>query len=147
MKFLLIIPDGVGIRNFLCTPFIDQLLDRGGVTVWHALSEGTLAAHRPRWGDAVGWQPLPGFREGLRERILREAKIFAQLYWRHDRDAGDVQLRFRRPRGRWVTRLVTVAARTLGRLRASPQGFLWLEQRHRDATLGADHFRAFAEFL
>jgi len=147
MKFLLIIPDGVGIRNFLCTSFIDQLLNHGEVTVWHTLHDATLTVHRERWGASVRWCALPAFREGLAERVLRQAKIFAQIHWRYHQDAGDVQLRFRRPRGRWTSRLVTIAAHALGRLHAHPKGLARLDRRHAGATLRAGYLVSFESFL
>ena len=30
-RYLIIVPNGVGIRNFFCTPFIDRLLESGSV--------------------------------------------------------------------------------------------------------------------
>lgn len=38
MKFLIIVTDGVGVQNFLCTPLVGMLLAKGKAVVWHALS-------------------------------------------------------------------------------------------------------------
>jgi len=79
-RFLIIVPNGVGIRNFFCTEFVDRLLESGFVVVWHALSEADISPFRERWGNAVTWRELPAIRDGLAERIVRQAKIHAQLY-------------------------------------------------------------------
>src|SRR5205807_2231958 len=100
MRYLLLIPDGVGTRNFLCTPFIDLLLKSGDVLIWHALPEGNMLMLKQQWNGAIVWQAMPRFRESFAGRVLRQAKIFAQFYWR--REGGtDVMLHQMRPSG-WI---------------------------------------------
>jgi len=147
MKFLVLVPDGVAIRNFFCSRFVDLLLSEGEVLVWHALPEPSVAPHRQRWGDSVRWEILPGFREGLPERVLRQAKMYAQLYWNYDRDDSDAVLKFLRPSGRLVNRALTFSARNLGRICGSERGVVWLDRRHARATVGADYFGTFETFL
>src|SRR5262249_34232296 len=87
-RYLGIVPNGVGIRNFFCTPFIDRLLQSGSVAVWHALAPDDIAPFRERWGTEVAWRELPPVRDGLLERLVRQAKIHAQLYWQLRLDPG-----------------------------------------------------------
>jgi hypothetical protein len=147
MKFALVIPDGVGIRNFLCTRFVELLLEHGQCLIWHALPEQAIQPLQHRWGSAVQWVALPRFREGLVERVLRQAKLYAQLYWQYDRDATDVLLAARRPGGRWRHRLLTQLADRLGRLHANPRGVVWLDQLHARSILRARYLHAFELFL
>jgi len=96
MKYLLLIPDGVGTRNFLCTHFIDLLLKSGDVLVWHALPEENLGDLRQQWNGSIKWQPLPRFRERSRRARVASGKNIRQFYWR--RDGGtDVMLQQMRP--------------------------------------------------
>ena len=97
IKYLLVVPDGVGIRNFFCTRVIDRLLESGQVVVWHALPKESVAPFQERWGERVRWVELPPIVDGLVERLFRQAKIFAQIYWQQ-KDGPDVQLKRRRPR-------------------------------------------------
>jgi hypothetical protein len=147
MKFALVIPDGVGIRNFLCTRFVELLLEHGQCLIWHALPEQAIQPLQERWGPAVQWAALPRFREGPTERVLRQAKIYAQLYWQYERDAADVLLAARRPGGRWRDRLLTGLAQSLGRLHANPRGVVWLDQLHAQSTLRARYLDQFEQLL
>ena len=147
MKFLIITPDGLGIRNFLCGRFIELLLSKAEVVVWHSFSETTLAPHRERWGNAVRWATLPSFREGLTERVLRQAKIYAQLYWRYDVDNSDLALRFLRPSGRLRNHAVAFIARWLGRTLSTARGMIWLDKQHARATLRANYLKSFEDLL
>ena len=53
MRFVVLIPDGVGIRNFLCTEFVALLCGFGEVCIWHSLSEETLAPFVKELGPRV----------------------------------------------------------------------------------------------
>jgi len=129
MNLLLVIPDGTGIRNFLCTDFIEGVPATGSVTVWHALPPASLAPFQARWGDRVRWLPLPPFREGIVARVLRQAKVYGQLYWQ--RESGlDLVLRQLRPRGRRSVRVLGATARLLGTLAAGPRRLHWLDRLH-----------------
>jgi hypothetical protein len=147
MKFLIVTPDGLGIRNFLCGRFIELLLSKGEVVVWHSFSDTTLAPHRERWGDAVRWELLPTFREGLAARVLRQAKIYAQLYWRYEEDNSDVALTFLRPSGRLANQTVAFIARWLGRSLSTARGLRWLDDQHARATLRANYLKRFEDVL
>lgn len=141
MKVVLVVPDGVGIRNFLYTRFLDLLSSEAEVVAWHVLPEHVLATQE---GRAVRFEPLPYVREGLAARVLRQAKIYAQLHWRHEEDAAEVLLRFRRPSGGTLSRAVGHAAHLLGRLVPTPDGAAWLDRSH--AKLAGD-LAAFEAFL
>lgn len=130
MHTVIIVPDGAGVRNFLCSTFIELALDHGPVTVWHALPSEAIAPHRERFGTAVTWEVLPRYREGLLARLLRQSKIFAQLAWQRDRDGSGVMLKFlRRPR-RLKPRLLWLASRAVGRVFGSAHGAALLHRRH-----------------
>jgi len=146
MKYLLVVPDGVGIRNFFCTRVIDLLLETGEVLVWHALPHESIAPFRAKWGDRVRWVDLPPIRDGLVERFYRQSKIFAQLEWQA-KGAPDVQLKRRRAPSRFKARMLYAAARVAGKACARPAGILWLDRKHAKAALAARHTRAFEEFL
>jgi hypothetical protein len=146
MRVLLVIPDGLGIRNFLCTSFIDHLLSNGEVVIWHNLPDTTISQYSRLW-KTVRWERMPAFREGLFERVFRQAKIYAQLYWHYDEDRSEVALRFRRPRGRLINRAIALSARGFGRVLRTQKGTIWLDRQHALRTLRADYLRAFEEFL
>lgn len=147
--YLLLVPDGVAIRNFLCTRFVDRLLGDGGrVTLWHALPDASLAQHRDRWPqERVTWLPLPAYREGLAERVLRQAKVDAQLAWQAEDDAADVQRRLRRPSKHLPTRLVAAAAGLTGRAFGSAAGVQRLDRWHARTALARQAFGDYARTI
>jgi hypothetical protein len=146
IKYLLVVPDGVGIRNFFCTRVIDRLLESGQVVVWHALPKESVAPFQERWGERVRWVELPPIVDGLVERLFRQAKIFAQIYWQQ-KDGPDVQLKRRRPPARLKARAMYVAARLLGRACAFPRAIQWLDRMHQKSAYRAPHTNAFLSFL
>ncbi len=111
---------------------MDRLRGEGEVVVWHSLSESILAPHRERWADGVTWRALPPYRETLTERILRQAKVYAQLYWQYDADhsAEVFRLYFRYPSRDWRHRQLTSLSRHLGQLLGHAAGVQWLDRQH-----------------
>jgi len=152
LKYVLVMPNGVGIRNFLCTRFIDLLLESGEVCVWHALPPESIAEFRGLWGERVRWQTLPPIQDGLLERLFRQAKAFAQLYWQR-KQGPDPQLKrlrdLRRLRARspWRVRAFESASKAIGRVGAGPRRVALLDRLHQAAAARAKHMRAFEGFL
>ena len=146
VKYFLVVPDGVGIRNFFCTRVIDLLLESGEVVVWHALPRESVAPFQARWGDRLRWVDLPRIHDGVAERFFRQAKIFAQLYWQ-GKQTTDIQLKRRRPPSRLKARLLYSAARLIGRISSRPGGILWLDRMHCKAAARAPHMKEFMTFL
>src|SRR5687768_14970466 len=81
MHTVLLIPDGVGVRNFVLGPFLQELRQQGRVTVLHGLP--AEVAHRPELHHVpeVEWCPLPVYKEDLLTYQLRRALLFSHLYW------------------------------------------------------------------
>lgn len=145
-SYLIVVPDGVGIRNFFCTRVIDRLLESGQVCVWHALPHESIEPFQQRWEGRVRWEVLPPIHDGLVERFFRQSKIYAQLYWQ--RKLGpDVQLQRRRPPSHWKPWLIDRAERIVGNLCSGPRRILWLDRMHQALAARAPHTRAFLDFL
>jgi hypothetical protein len=147
MKFVMVTPDGLGIRNFLCSRLIELLLSDGEVVVWHSFSEATLAPHQNRWGDAVRWERLPSFREGLKERVLRQAKIYGQIYWQYEEDSSDAMLQFMKPSGRLLNHALALTAQNVGRVLGNQKGVAWLDRQHAKAASDAAQLQAYKNTL
>lgn len=124
----LIVPDGVAIRNFFCSSFLTRALALGPVAVWHSLPDAIVAPYNT---PGVVWHQLPAAREGALERTLRYAKVYVQLAWRADEDAGRMLLEYaaRAPRNP-ANQLIHGAALTLGRRMASARGAARLDAWH-----------------
>lgn len=146
MKTLIVLPDGVGIRNFLCTQFIDLLMAHGEVIIWHALSEETLAPYQHKWKEKVRWYALPQTRESTAERILRQSKIYAHRYWQCE--YYYVQ---QAKQGRSLSALynqgVGMASRVVGRVSAGPRRLRALEKLHAYSVSRSRHIALYEDFL
>ena len=134
-RVLLVVPDGVGVRTFLCSRFPDVVRRRGAtLDVWHALPDEVLDEHRDALGPEVGFHRLPVRREPVRARVLRTAKRFAPLY-QHD-EPGTEKLLVDRSQTT-VDHLVHRSGKVLGRLLATAPGALpMVERAHARASRG-----------
>lgn len=134
-RVLLLVPDGVGLRTFLCSRFPALLLEAGwALDVWHALPEHVLDEHREALGPSVGFHVLPVRREPPLARVLRSGKRFAPLY--AEREAGTDALLRDRSRTT-VDRLVHRSGTALGRALAHAPALLpRVEAAHARTSLG-----------
>lgn len=128
MRPLLLIPDGVGVRNFLLGTFLRKLSAQGQAQVLHVVPEEQLATYRKGLGGDARWDSLIPYRESKLSFTLRYSLSYAQMYW-----ADTQAMRYVRNsplRGGWRTRSVMKAARLIGRAAATPNGIRKLEHWH-----------------
>lgn len=126
MRIALLVPDGVGIRNFVIqSPFSD------GVLVLHRCPEEFLeplerVAHGA--GNEFVWREMEGLEERPIPFALRQCLIYAHLFW------GDTHaMRMTRNRavgGSWKTKLADKTGRFIGRMASWPAGIRMLEALH-----------------
>jgi len=146
LRYLLVIPDGTGIRNFFCTPFIDLLLETGSVHVGHGLPVASVAPFESQWGERVTWSRLPSIRDGVFERAARQSKASAQIFWQR-RSRGEVPLKLRRPAARFRDRLMARVTNAAGWLFGGRRRIVWLDRLHRLSASQATHMPAFRDFI
>ncbi|HEU4628922.1 MAG TPA: hypothetical protein VFS08_04225 [Gemmatimonadaceae bacterium] len=148
MSLLLLIPDGVGVRNFLREDFLRRAVRTGPVDVLHpipsavtdrypALALAGVRAHELREG--------PGPRLAA---LLRASLAYAQMYW-----ADTQSMRFARRvpvRGGLRARALYGAARVIGAGAAWPGGLRALDRWHCAAAAAAPevaHYQRLLETL
>lgn len=128
MSVVLLIPDGVGVRNFLIGSFLHQASARGACHVLHVIPENLLSTYRNGVGERVKWSPMLPFRESPVSSMLRYALGYAHQYW------ADTQamryVRSRKPTGSWRTKAIHYAAKMVGRAAASQAGVQMLDNLH-----------------
>ncbi len=80
MKILLIVPDGVAVRNYLYSNFITALNNKGAeVTVYHQISEGAINEVKTAQKNIKSFHLIPRFIEKPKARLLRESLAYARL--------------------------------------------------------------------
>jgi len=148
MKIALVVTDGVGVRNFILTPFLKQAAERGEVLVLHPIPDHLLPMYTSLCNKGIKWHPLKKLQEPPFLFILRYALLYAQMYW-----ANTYAMRINRSRpikGPWRTKLKYKLAKFIGYIFASPQGMRQLEKWYHKAVKRqsevAYYYRLFQEF-
>lgn len=79
MKITLIVPDGVGIRNYLYSSFIDELVSNDiDVIIYHNFNDEVVNEIKKNQSTFL-FKKIPNIKEGYIERILRESLAYARL--------------------------------------------------------------------
>ncbi len=129
MNLALLLPDGVGIRNFLFGTFLRDAASSGVVSLLHVIPDDLLPVFMANCRPDVQWHRLVPGQESRVEATLRSSLSYAHMYRVRTRA---MRRRLARPiaaptLGRWA---LTHAARLVGRAAASPDGVALLERWH-----------------
>lgn len=80
MKVLLIVPDGVAVRNYLYTSFISDLQrNKAKIIVYHQLSDSAISEIKNTHKGTLTFRKIPQFIESPLARLLRESIAYARL--------------------------------------------------------------------
>jgi hypothetical protein len=123
MRLALIIPDAVGIRNFILGPFLKGW--DGEIVILHEYPATVVKDRCNGFSARAQFQPLLPFRERPVPFGLRQSLDYAQMFW-----ADTSAMRYNRKRrvgGSWRTKSVNRAARLVGRAAASGTAIRGLE--------------------
>ena len=129
MKIALLIPDGVGVRNFVLGPFMAAATREHRVDVLHSIPQEQLATYKQldRSGT-VEWHELARMHDRPLAFTLRNSLSYSQTYW-----VNNFAMRMMRDRpvnGSWRTRAAVWTAKAIGYASASPRGIQMLERVH-----------------
>ena len=145
MRILLLVPDGVGVRNFVLGPFLRFAESAGEVHVLHAIPGELLPEYACRHNGRVRWHPLVPYPHRPLDFVLRSALSYAQMYW-----VNSFLMRRHRNqpvKGSRKTRTAVGAARWIGRAVAGPHGIPLLERAHRAAASRRPEVERYRELL
>lgn len=80
MRICFLIPDGVGIRNYLYSDLIKILQDQGHeVILWHSLDKELIKLAEERLGISLDQFPFEHKSDSVGAQLIREASKFARL--------------------------------------------------------------------
>lgn len=128
MSVLLLIPDGVGVRNFVVGSFLEQASRKQSVHALHVIPDHLLATYNAKLENKVQWHPLVPYRDNPLSFTLRNTLYYAQMHWadtqamRHNRQLPVM--------GSWRTQAAARTARLAGRAAASSRGIQALDYFH-----------------
>lgn len=81
MNITLIVPDGVGVRNYLYSSFIDELKRKNStVVVYHNFDDEVVEEVKTLHPFLI-FKKIPTIKEGFFERILRESLAYARILY------------------------------------------------------------------
>jgi hypothetical protein len=148
MNTLLLIPDGIGVRNFVLGSFLTELRRHSRATILHDLPAGLAEREEIRAGAPadVEWRSLPPYKEDLVAFELRQALAFSHLYWGNT-FGMQCMLVANRPSGSLRNRAARRAAMIAGRLAASRAGIELLDRQHEARVLHSEAARQAAVLL
>ena len=133
MHILLLIPDGVGVRNFVLGRFLDAATAIAEVSVLHLIPDAMLSRYAEGCSRPVRWHPFTPYKDEPLAFTLRYSLAYAHMHW-----VGTESMRYhleRRPaNGSWRTRAADKVARVAGRFAASPERIRLLDQWHQRAV-------------
>ena len=129
MNSLVLVPDGVGVRNFVLGRFLSELAALGNVHVLHQIPADRLVEYQPRDGARVEWHRFVPHQETPASFTLRYSLAYAQMHW-----VGTKAMRYHLDRvpakGSWRTRAADRTARFVGGIAASPARIQMLDSWH-----------------
>ena len=81
MKIVLLVPDGVAVRNYIYSDFIKELHQANfEVILYHQIPAPAILEIQNLQGDIISdYRIIPNFKEGFLARIVRESCSYARL--------------------------------------------------------------------
>jgi hypothetical protein len=132
MKFALLIPDGVGVRNFVLGPFLQHASEKGQVDTLHTIPDDMLPIYGSELNGKIKWHQLRPYESSHFASLLNESISYAHMYWA---DTGAMRIKLNRPvTGPPLTRAIGHATRFIGRAAASPRRIQTLDRWHQSAV-------------
>lgn len=77
-KLLIVLPDGVGIRNYLYSNIFNKL--KGNIVLFHNLGIETID-YLKNYNISYNYRSIPNYNESLKEKYLRELICLSRLYY------------------------------------------------------------------
>ena len=128
MHTLVLVPDGVGVRNFVLGRFLERAIERGRATVLHQVPEDLLPTYQGQANARAEWTRFLPYDETPLSFTLRYSLSYAQMEWMATKS---MRFHLTRPvRGSWRTRAAHRAARVAGRIAGFPRGIRGLDRWH-----------------
>ena len=147
LRLAVLLPDGVGFRNFVFGPFLREAVAEAEVHLFQLRDEQRLPDLASSVTDRLFWHKLIPFTERPAPFILRQTLMSAYMHWVN---TPPMHLALNRTFGGSLRRRAAMSlSRWMGKAAASPTRMDWVDRAHR-ATLSrseevAHYRRVFSE--
>ncbi len=128
----ILIPDGVGVRNFVLGPFLNAARQVGTLHVLHRMPTDLVDTFREHTAEDIQWHELKDHRERPFTFLLRNSLVYSQTYW-----IDNYPMRFMRNRPvkrSFASHAAHRVARMIGYAAAFPAGIQMLDRLHAAAV-------------
>lgn len=131
-KPAILIPDGVGVRNFVLGGLLEELVSRGQPEIFHRIPQTYLPEIQSLAPAGCQWHSLVSYHESAFTFLLRNSLFYAQIHWV---DSPHMRLRLRRPiPGSIRYRAGMQFAKQVGAFSAGPGRMKCLESLHQSTA-------------
>ncbi|MEZ5353274.1 MAG: hypothetical protein R2762_11610 [Bryobacteraceae bacterium] len=128
MKVVLLVPDGVGIRNFVIGRFLHELSEVAEVLVMHAIPEDLVSRYADEAPASVRWRPMSPYAPNLTTATLQYTLSQGHMY---SANTPSMQRALAiPPKGSVFGRTWVHATRLAGRVAAALGAVDWLDDLH-----------------
>ncbi len=127
-RLALVVPDGVGVRNFVLGPFLGEAVKRADVSVLHGLGNEDAQRLASGSGAIVPWEPFFAGSDPRLSMVLRKTVAYGHMYRGHT--LAMMANLARRPAGAWRRRALDDLLKAFGSLAARLDLVDPLEQAH-----------------
>lgn len=111
-----LVPDGVGVRNFILGRFLNELAAAFRPHVFHYIPDPLLPHYRERADDSVEWYPMSPYIQHRAALLLQYTLGYGHMYWAHTKA---MQRALNRPvKGALKSKLLVHSTRFMGRIAA-----------------------------
>ncbi len=117
MKVAILIPDGVGIRNFIIGRFLHELNRSAEIAVYHVMPDHVLPKYSAPAPQSVTWRPMVPYNPGHVTTALQYALSYGHMYWANT--ASMQRALGRTSKGSFANRTFMKASKLAGRAAAA----------------------------
>ncbi len=128
-----LIPDGVGVRNFVIGQFLHKLARWAEPHIFHVVPDRLLKTVTPGLNGEVKWYPLTPYHQTRLILGLQYSLGYAQMYWADTQSMR--RLRVQTAGSTWKIRALVRSSRFVGRASASPARMRLLDAIHGSVVL------------
>jgi len=80
-KIIFVVPDGTGIRNYLFSQIIPNLIHQSELLIYHALSEEAIEEVEQHHDIKLSKKVIPRYKETITQKFFREAICYGRLIY------------------------------------------------------------------
>lgn len=128
MKVAILVPDGVGIRNFVIGRFLAELDRAADVGVYHVIPDRLLSQYSDATPSGIRWRPMTEYRPGRSTLALQYSLSWAHMYWANT--ASMQRALGRKSKGSWLSKTWLKGTKLAGRAAAAMGAVDTLDDLH-----------------